>query len=206
MLFLIFISAYFLLMIVGSLSITGWYAITRGRIEYNAFGTPYRTGKIFKGWHFFWTQHKLEPQSLEGKRLVDLYVKMKDNNVNISGFDCALKQYLVFENLSLVDRCYLQAKYDIMLIPFNDLNSSEYEVVVYEKIFRFPELVRDPISECPTCLASVYGTIIWWSVQLLSGFEMFSWAGDFIFIALILFWGMFCIGCAFLNTFFIKKI
>lgn len=203
--FLVFLSSFFLLLIISPIVIVGWYAITRGRIEYNPDGTPYRTGKIFKGWHFMWTQYKGVNMTLRGRKLTDLYVKMKDDGVAVDGFDCALESYLTFKELSDVDRCYIQSKYKIFLLPIL-ANGDNYQVKVLHKVFIFPEWVRDPLSECPTCMASIYGSFIWWLIQFVTEFNMFAWAGIWYGWTSVIFWVGFCLGCAFLNTILAKKI
>jgi len=200
--FLIFITAYFILLIIASLTMTGWYAITRGRIEYNPDGTTYRTGKLFKGWSFFWTQHKALLVNLRGKRLVDLYVKLKDDGAGVDGFDCADEEYLVFEDLSREKICYIQSKYNIILLQH--LQADHYQVMVTDKIYIFPEWVRDPLSECPWCMASVYGSLIWWVSYFLGMYKIFVWS-DYPAIAPQLLWVSFCIGCSGLNGFFKNK-
>lgn len=201
---------FFLLMPVASIIIMGWYAITRGRTEYKTDGTPYKTGKLFKGWHFFWnksTQAEYET-TLRGDAAKQAAVKiMRDLKIGISvDSESGIMTYGDQLGSYLADRAALIEDITKARMLFMDEAQTKFVLARKESTYRFSELVRDPLSECPTCMASVYGTLIYWIVNAASGFRVFAFSVWPTWIVAVIFWIFFCVGVAFINTILAKKL
>lgn len=204
-----FIFVFVLLLLVGPVIICGWYAITRGRTEYRADGTPYYTGKLFKGWSRFWNSSKSRmPETLVKGGLIQATIKIqKEFKVGIfPDFDSGQVWCEPLIGIYLKERRYYIEELTGSKINFTREDGTTFMLSRSEKKYRFPEWVRDPLSECPTCMASVYGSIIYWSVQFLSHFRLTLWAWPWHGYALIIFWIFYCTGCAYLNTILVKKL
>ena len=84
--FIQFLTSYFLIVILGSLTVTGWFFITRGTKELQPDGTVKEKGKIFKGWLFFWnkTRESKKRYYYNGRALLDLVNEL--NNMSPVAF------------------------------------------------------------------------------------------------------------------------
>jgi hypothetical protein len=58
---------------------------------------------------------------------------------------------------------------------------------------KMSKYLADPIMLCCTCMASVYGTLIFWSVNI--------YQGNIIDVKLIGTWILTCVTCSFINGF-----
>lgn len=195
-----FVLTFLGMMIMGSVGMTGWFAITRGRIDFSIDGVPFKTGKLFNGWHFFWTQGDKNAKIVSGKPLVDIYLKIRDKVIT-TGLNSTNTMILVCGSEKL-DLQYLSSLAGCKCIV-NDQSTGLYFKKEFTEYF-FPEWIRDPVSECPTCMASVYGSIIYWTMLYYSN-DLFTWCNANVG-AEIFSWVLYCIGCAFLNTVLAKKL
>ncbi len=197
-----FFISYVLMLISGSLFMTGWFAITRGRIEYTVDGEAFKTGKLFNGWHFFWTGGTEISVELKGEQLKSIWFKIYKELPSLSLNETATALYFNVGDFVIVKEKIFHLE---MMSGCKVFQHSSF-IVLSKKVkkYNFPELLRDPISECPTCMASVYGSIYYWSVVLLNN-KIFEWATYPVAAALV-FWVFFCIGCAFINTILAKKL
>jgi hypothetical protein len=206
-----FLISYVLLLAIGPVIIIGWYAITRGRIEYQTDGTAYQTGKLFKGWHFFWTAHKTKDVRLGGQSLILALLKLQ-RELPIKDWHFEVhrgNQFKVFgTDVSELQKNGLQIQH-LCNARLVILEGEKFGLVGTQKIYKFPEWLRDPLSECPTCMASVYGSLIYWIVVYYAGKErMFAWVEGGLDWPWphVDFWIFYCIGCAFINTVMAKKL
>lgn len=200
---------YSLLLVTGPVTICGWYAITRGRVEFSADGNPYKTGKLLKAWHFFWTKHDVILKEVHGQPLIDIYLKLHDKFPDL--FMGEVAKLIRFDTVANEKKqLELIRKYHIIKNIAAASPKIELEGKIYffreEKIYRFPVWLRDWVSECPTCAASFYGSLYYWSVVIAMGFnKCFSWSDVPVFSALF-FWAAFCFASAFVNTILAKKL
>lgn len=205
-----FFIAFILLLVISSVIICGWYSITRGEVDFKSDGTSYRKGKIFKAWHFFWTQGLEIRIRVQGMMLAEAVVKINDrynlklipnlqlDAANIEQDDEAIK--------NVIDKTWEIYKITGLYMHDKAIGDTVYfEFFKDECNYIFPEWMRSPMSECVNCMASVYGTIIWAAVQILSNAEMFSWCQWPVFAALF-FWVLFCMALSALNGIIIKLV
>lgn len=188
-----FLIWFFLLLIFGTLIINGWYLITR-------------EGMIFEGWSNHWEKKNgTKNNTLECEKL---YKKFRE--IEKVALLCGYKGEVQYTEKYLnVDSSFASVIDQVehhLLIHLN-LIDEDKKLFLYEEetIFRFPEWLRNPLSSCPTCMASVYGTIIFWSAVSLVNTNPFEWSTHYL-VTKILTWGAYCISLAFVNTFFHKQI
>lgn len=183
-----------MMLIVGPISIVGWYAITRGRIELTASGNRKKCGKLFKGWHFIFTSSKDNYVEVSGLKLEKIWLSVYEKfplKVNES------RTAMFFENDDyeiIKGKLFLLSEITGCKVLLNQTYVSFY---INEKKYVFPEWVRDPLSECPTCMASIYGSIFYWTMYALN---------KPVFENPVIFWIIFCVSCAYINTLLAKKL
>lgn len=68
-------------------------------------------------------------------------------------------------------------------------------------VYRFPEWIRHPLSECIICYSSIYGSIIFWTTWIFQ-----RWYFPAETLPLILVWVAYCISLAPINYFIHKQI
>lgn len=203
-----FLICFLLLLIIGPLIIVGWYAITRGRMEYRADGTPFETGKIFKAWHFHWTKVLARTRTrIGGQTFIAAICKLqREYGLDVTNdIQAGTITFLRGDLQEWFDRHILWIQ-DAIKVSFEQSAPLTYTLYKKEIKYRFPEWMRDPLSECPTCMASVYGSLIWWGVQYFSHYKMFFWTWPKHVEAAVIFWPCYCIGCAYINTILAKKL
>lgn len=200
-----FLTAYLLLIFSGSAFIVGWYIITRGERVVQPDGSIKAYGKIFRGWSLFWEATTgIKKIYYNGDRLSEkynhlLYVRPKVGKklqVNLEGMSL---QVVHGESLTMEDRKAIE---DVLGCE-TKLNGDYLFLYNQENEYRFPELVRMPISQCPPCMASVYGSFIWWSFVWLQH-DAFSWTFKENF-AKIFFWIIFCVILSCFNKIVYRK-
>jgi len=195
-----FVLYYLLTVFSGSLVMLGWYIITRGRVEYTPSGEPYKAGKIFKGWHFFWTKKKKirEYDIIEGKPLVDSFLILK-NKYDFLRLGNTNK-YIFFDekyyDILKSDKELIKKMVGADDVVFGD-NGRFLSLLKDKNKYVFPEWIRDPISECVTCYASFYGTLLY-IVFYYGNSQLFDWCK--IPFANVIFWVIYCMSCAAINT------
>lgn len=198
-----FLITYFLFVGLGTLTVSGWFFITRGREEKLPDGSIQKKGKIFKGWYFYFT--RIESVSrifYSGAELEKLYCEylslFPKNDYGIIKSEG--NEYLIIEKKD--------ADFSDLFIKFGKkFVKTESIIRFYEEKnnYRFPEWIRDPLAVCATCFSSIYGSIFYWSVITLScDAKLFSWAANAT-AAVVFFWVFFCMSLAVLNTAIAKK-
>lgn len=205
-----FYAIFLILCLSASLFCVGWYNITRGWVEYLPDGTKKNVGQVFGFWQRFWeeqldtqriyynneaTERKyFELNYLDPKLAYKLYVDKEYNIYCISkkeGVEILDTELLKIENLL---GCKIQ----------KNLDHNFYHLYIENPIFRFPEIIRKPISACIRCYASVYGTLIWALFCLLNYNVFYSFSNKNI--AILTFWFIFIVILSALNPYFNKKL
>lgn len=205
-----FMQFYMYFLVAGTLAVTGWYFITRGREEILPDGRVVRKGKVFMGWYFYWTKTKgkcnvyfigEELQKLHKQYLVefpnDPYGFFIQDNVFI--VNKPFTDNDVKEMQKHIEK--IETALDVKVLLKNQQMLSFYKE--YDK-YVWPWWLRDPMAVCATCFASVYGTIFYWGVVLVCGENLFAWTVN-VLLAKILFWISFTFSLAVLNTALAKK-
>lgn len=207
---LLFVSVLFLSAIWNN----GFFAITRGRWVINQDDSRTWTGKIFSFWHKFLQQHKTELRPYQNhewfKKYFELRTFFKDGEIvtiftNAMGVkrmdDIKLKNFKAFA---------LSKGLETDIIDNPD-NSATYLIAAYKevKIYKFPYWFRDPLGECITCMASLFGTACWifWyyaavNVQAYYPTPAVHALIEMPLIGKIGLWVFFCISLAYLNELF----
>lgn len=160
--------SYLILLICGSAFIMGWYLVTRGDIGVQPDGSLKKYGKILREWSFFWeaverykkifyVDEHLTNKVYEIKRLLP---KMQNRlTIDKSQKSIVCTTTLSAEEISGIENvglCRVFDKGDIICL------------YIEEPIYRFPEWIRYCISQCPPCMASVYGSLFWWGMWFVS--------------------------------------
>jgi len=190
---------YFLLSsLIGSCVIAGWHSITRGKYEKMPDGSEKYTGMIFKGWSKFWEGYYIS-FSRNGPDSASIYMHQGLQNL-YSAIESALgmvNSYISDKGMSIDVTCkehpndiyfpnaqsfdYFKKNYwrfsinnpDVYytIIRENDNGSVYVGFKKLNRIYRFHELIRKPISSCIYCYGSIYGTAIWILLYLVAGKE-----------------------------------
>lgn len=207
---LIFLCAYLAMMVIASILCCGWFIITRGELYIKADGSRAKYGMIFKEWSFFWERQSksdrkvyfsndewYEKWKLLNKVRPDLAKKMRKYQLpegdNRLGYTNAT---LTPEEVAMVEdalQCFLYPQGD-----------DRYRAWVVEPIYVFPSWVRKPISECPVCFGSVYGSMFYWFV-VSQARDIFSWSLHEN-LAKLGFWGIFCVILSCSNRYIVQKM
>jgi hypothetical protein len=207
-----FLMYFFGILYAGHYTIMGWYHITRGKEEVQEDGTIKRTGKLFKGWYFFWTQkHRAVEYKVVGRELDRFYdtflvelTKLQDT------YDFKFYNWPVDSCLELTGGRATIERIEEVMAPLWSKDGMSYTVGMhgngalvffYKKKadYRFPLWLRDPLAQCPTCFASIYGTLFYLFAILLPGVPLFCWSNHPILAGLFC-WVVFCFSIAYLNT------
>lgn len=210
--FIQFLVSYFLIVLLGSLAVTGWYFITRGTKEIQPDGTIKEKGKIFKGWLFFWNKTKQSKKRYyySGKALYDLVTEI--NNMSPVAF--LLLNLGEERNTVKVQPSISSHELEKMLKQVGQVEADEQEIDLdfritsvkffkEEDVYVFPWWLRDPLAVCATCFASIYGSIFYWGL-ILNVPGLFDWAPHTLF-AKLFYWVAFCLSLSVLNTALAKK-
>jgi len=180
MTFLEFILSYSILLVLGSFLVYQWHYLTRHSLEVQPNGKVKRIGFIVSGWSAYWQkQIGIEKVYYEGdaeKALVEAIKPIWDINK--------------IPEIEQQIGCKIEVTDD--------------EIFFYleEPIYRFPEWIRNPISECPTCMSSVYGSVIYFFYCLLIK-DLFLWA-NYPIIGILFFWCIFVVVLSFLINLIVK--
>lgn len=168
-----------ILSILGSLSIYGFYTASRGQWELTPDGKYKKTGMIFKYWSLFWEQYRKTERvyydhdqfhkkySLISKVRPDLIPGKYVFNPLKRAFTAGLNKDIEEKDLFTIQ--------DVLLCKVEWIEHGK-AFVLYEEVpvYDWPEWVQKPISSCPPCMSSVYGTPIWLLFLKLQK-DAFSW-------------------------------
>ncbi len=148
-----------IILLLSSVFINGWYAITRGRWEVSPNGRKTWTGKIFNFLHKFLQQHTLRRENYTGERLLQEFAKisgMFTESQVISFSDDRIT--LNFHRTDLIRFKAAQAGMKIDLS--HDQENIVLKIYTEEEEYKIPYLLRDPLGMCLTCMSSFYGVIM----------------------------------------------
>lgn len=208
--FLEFILSFCLLSLVGSAAIYGWWIVTRGSWEITPDGKWKKTGMIFKYWSLFWEQYrKTKDVYFAGEELIKKYNLLKKVRPDLAqklsllhGSSDKWLNIMVNEPLSDKD---MESISDVLLCKI-DINSSRRVLGWYveQPVYDWPEWIQKPLSSCPACMSSVYGTPIW-ALFLKLQKDAFLWT-NYPITAKICFWLIFLLTLATANSYVHQKL
>ena len=205
--FFSFIFSFSMLSLLGSIAILSWYHITRHWQSKLPNGKIVIEGFLFKHWSLFWEKivrwdsvyftdkeqlktKWLELNRLDKKTASKFVFKESDGWIGLRENELTTEQDIFNIESVLGNRVHLFETGSLFL--YNEV-----------PIYRFPEWIRNPISHCPTCMASVYGSIIWWGFVFLQKNSFYwSYSPKLCYFA---FWILFCLVLSKLNTTFNDK-
>src|SRR6185369_1018256 len=82
-------------------------------------------------------------------------------------------------------------------------NKTDIHLSLTYPVYRFPEWFRKPMISCVECMPSIYGSIIWWTFNLLQT-GLWAWT-DKILVAKLVFWVIYIISLSWINKYFYRK-
>lgn len=181
MAFLIFILSYSLLIVLSSFFLKHWHTLTRHQLEMQPNGEIKVVGFLPKWWSYFIEYKKGSKKTYyEGVAETAMVNKLPSNWMDIPITDLEVEMGCLIE-----------------------INEGEIFFYLQEPIYRFPEWIRNPLSECPTCMASVYGSGIYlFFVYCVK--DVFSFA-NYATVAFFLFWFLFIVVLSYGTNFLSKN-
>ena len=208
--FIQFLICYFIIVLLGSLAVTGWFFITRGTKEIQPDGTIKKKGKIFMGWYFFWTKTKESKKRIyyKGAALYTLVTEINDMSpvafllLNTGNDSVSIRPSISTSELTKMLKVIGAVEIDEQSQD-EDFRVTEARFFKEEPIYVFPWWLRDPLAQCSTCFSSIYGSLFYWGL-ILNVPGLFYWAPH-VLIAKIFYWVTFCLSLSVLNTALAKK-
>lgn len=204
---LLYFTQFFMLLLAGGLVINGWFAVTRGEWEDEVDGTRKKTGKLLKGWWFFWFKERSTPKYTKYKG--EAFMRLMDN----------IRKQKAFDKFQIMDRDddYITAKFTIESLHARVLFKDYFDVVPgtfadmgdrrmvdfskEEPNYVFPTWLRTMMAGCITCFSSFWGSLIFWSFYLLIGRGWFAELNtDYPLTLLIATWIAYMLALAYVNT------
>lgn len=196
-----------MLLLVSSICIVGFYNVTRHFTITQPNGENTIEGDILYGWSLFWEHIKrvdilyYSGESLEYKffELQRLYpnifnkLQLSENNKSLYAKPSTILTADDIFQIELILRVVVEFK-----------EPDIYFLYTEEPIYSFPEWVRNPISQCPKCMASFFGSIIWIVVNYLNH-NLFIWTNH-KYLGFFLFWLIFVISLSYINNYIHKNI
>lgn len=211
MTFLEFTFTFTFMILFAALAICGWFIITRGEWHPSPDGTWKKYGMIFKEWSLFWEQPVRNKQERKvyysGKELAKKWAFLKKvrpdlyEKYQLSAFH---ESSLMATIAGVVEDKDLEGIKDVLACEVTRDSQKYFRIYQLEIIYMFPSWVRKPLSECPTCMASVYGSAFYWFV-VIQAHTLFSWSSK-EFLAKFGFWVIFCLILACANKFIDQKM
>lgn len=188
--------------LLGGPFIMGWFIVTRSSIYINPDSSYTKTGMLFKGWSLYWERtfdkrvwYSSDETRLKFKLLQktrpDISAKLTFNKLGVIWKD----QPVSIEEIRGIEdvlSCRVHDRPDGLFL-FDDIPK-----------YLFPEWIRKPLSQCPPCMSSVYGSSLYWFIVLqVNG--LFSWSAKEN-LAKFGFWVIFCLILACYNKFLQQKM
>jgi len=201
-----FIVTYFGLVFATSFFILGWYTLTRHTLRLHPDGNVWSHGYVFSWWSEFWEQVvDQKKQYYQKDALSERYGMIVRERPSLGMALIPFEERMSFQiedgyTLTEKEQEYLQSI------------SAGYEIkdgrilFLYEldPVYRFPEWVREPVSSCPVCMASVYGSVFWFLFNWL--LPSFLSVSSHPVAAKWLIWPLFCITVSLANKWGAKKM
>lgn len=203
---LTFLAFFILFLCLSALIIIGFYIITRGERSIQPNGGVRLKGKIFKRWSLFWERTiGTTPVYISEEQLKEKYRWIRECNQDIGdklrpnaiGTSLEILGTLQYKDLLYIqDVCRCNTRVDAAGVLF---------LFVDEPQYYFPEWLRYPLSQCPPCMASIGGSLLYWPVMLLAA-NTLDWTSAPHGAVYCYFWVLFCLALSALNKLFYNII
>jgi hypothetical protein len=207
--FLLWFVAFSCLLVISALAINGLYITTRGETETLPDGS---IGKVNDMIFFPLLQlvkresgyKRVYYQGEHLQRLTRILLKFMPlpapddiTDVSLKYNTGKLQAEAACKTWNNTTVAYMDER-DIKLDAYMSEDGNYCIVQFYKEypVYVLPKYIRKPLLECIKCMASVWGTLIYWPVVLV----VFPFH-----IAMIPIWVLFCFSLSFLNTFFYNK-
>jgi hypothetical protein len=211
-----FYTTFIALTFIGAFFITGWHGITRGSIKELPDGSTEKDGFIFKGWSLFWEKQTgitkiFYNADNVAQKLIQLKKALPSLKNEIYVFGVKANNELLFKatpRFTPEEIARIENALTIKVYMGGDDKTSPSPAALYgfyqERInYRFPDWVRSPLSQCPKCMSSVYGSLIWWSFVFLQT-GSFAWTDSKI-VSIFVYWVVYCVSLSCVNMIVYKK-
>lgn len=190
-----FLASLMLLLVLAGCTVVGFYIITRKE-------------KIFKYWSLFWEQTTGEVTKvfLEGQDLENKYnylVQCSPHMATFLGMSPSKKCLIVKGEMDAWQQQNVNDLLGCRSTLFADV-PAYLTLYTEHPVYYFHELIRYPLSQCPPCMASIGGSLIYWPVILLQK-NVFAWT-DYTWQPYFFFWACFCTALAFVNKYLYSKV
>lgn len=210
-----FFITFGMMLLIASVFINGWYEATRGWETNLPDGTIRKDGRLLKGWYFFWNK-KRDNDKFITLNDVSVYFFMR-NAVGDKDYFGLLSDkkgwYLTNSPLLQQKLLQLQKEHGVEIYigdSSSELGKFEFSIHKREPDYVYPEWVRDMLVDCIYCFASLYGSIVFWTIHILalgSDFYayMYGWSNNKP-AAIFFTWVAFVVSLAYVNGYLHKKI
>lgn len=198
-----FIITFSWLLILSSFFIISIFHLTRHWIVINPNNTKKVEGDFLKFWSYFIEMKKGEKRTYYlGDALSNKWEMLKHLQPNIAKKFQISKEKL---SLGLIEETNQKEIDDLQAVlscnsKWNDDNLFLY---IDEPIYVFPKWIRFPLSQCSVCMASVYGSLIWWAFIYIQK-DMFLWVNNIKF-SYFYFWLIFIVVLSKINRIVYRK-
>lgn len=198
-----FIITFSWLLILSSLFIISLFHLTRHWIIINPDNTKKIEGDILKFWSYIIEMKKGEKRIYYlGNALVKKWEMLKHLKPNIAiKFQISNEKY----SLSLVGDTNQKEIDDLesVLSCSTKWNDDNLFLYIDDPIYMLPKWIRFPLSQCSVCMASVYGSAIWWAFVYIQK-DMFLWSNN-IKYSYFYFWLIFIVVLSQINRIVYRK-
>jgi len=213
-----FILFYGVLIFLSALIINGFFSITRGRWELNPDGTKYWTGKIFKGYHKWLQRHTVEHIPYGNDEWLKIYFQLKsyfqDKDI-LTVFENGMVVKKMDELRTTTFFAFALAKGIKVNLKTAPGENKEANLIIaaYKPVnkYKLPEWIRDPLGDCITCMASVFGTLLWvfWLLLATHINAVYPTKTLILFLSIgvgykMVLWVFFCFSLAYVNEFILN--
>jgi hypothetical protein len=202
-----FLVVYSFMIVLGVAFCIGWFICTRGEWFIMPDGKYRSYGMVFKQWSLFWEQYRKEKRVYfngdELMRKLDLLKKVRPDLSE--KFRATGSLGLEYKTPHLLTKIQEEQIEDVLACKLEKTGGGAYKLFVIYPVYDFPEWIRKPLSECPTCMASAYGSVFYWFVILNGPTGFFAWARKEN-LAKFGFWVIFCLILACGNKFVAQKM
>lgn len=201
-----YLFVFIITVILSSVLINGWYAITRGEYRYNPDGTRYWTGKIFNRFQWLLEYGKDEWGVLSGKlyneHAVNIVRFLTNKDIILSEDDnIVIKKMLNYDVLHIITYCENNG-----LLPTFVPDGENTKLVLKKRVrkHKLSYYLRDPFGMCMTCMASFYGLLTFFvfmwlyrnmGSEVLNKYGLLAWQVKAVLVIIH------CISLAYLNEF-----
>lgn len=206
---LIFLLKFSMLLILSGIFINSWHYLSRHYIVINPDNSETVSGEALKFWSQFFEKVKRvdrlyysgDAMAFKFSELNRLFpniwerLEYPNGNCLILKKDAAILTTDEILRVETVLQCKVEAEEHAHVLM--------YQLYIEDTVYWFPDIIRKPFSACPKCMASVFGSAIWLTINYLDS-DLFLWCSHPLkgFFA---FWLIFLLTLSWLSNFINSK-